>query len=90
LVLVQAAWGFWRKGTEKSARWCFWVSLIHLPAVMILAMATKKSLWDGVAEWIASLRGEEVEEKLEEGAVRSGGSEVRKEVGEGIVVAQKA
>lgn len=89
LVLVQAAWGFWRKGTEKSARWCFWVSLIHLPAVMILAMATKKSLWDGVADWVASLRGEEVEEKVES-AVRSRTSEIQKDAGEADLASRKA
>lgn len=51
-LLVAAAFQFWRQGTEKSARWCFWVSLIHLPAVMVLAMMTKKSLVDAVVEWV--------------------------------------
>ncbi|PWN53692.1 hypothetical protein IE53DRAFT_404513, partial [Violaceomyces palustris] len=38
LAMVHAAWKFWKFGTLKAARWCFWVSLIHLPAVMLLAM----------------------------------------------------
>lgn len=50
LVLIHAAWKFWQKGDAASARWCFWVSLVHLPAVMILAMALKRGLWEGVAQ----------------------------------------
>ncbi|CAO1638116.1 unnamed protein product [Parajaminaea phylloscopi] len=50
LVLIHAAWKFWHKGDAASARWCFWVSLVHLPAVMILAMALKTGLWEGVAQ----------------------------------------
>lgn len=61
LVMIHAAWKFWKEGTEKSARWCFWVSLIHLPAVLILAMACKVGLWTGIAERLGW--GGEVEEK---------------------------
>lgn len=60
-LLVAAAFQFWRQGTEKSARWCFWVSLIHLPAVMVLAMMTKKSLVDAVIERVWGLDEEEEE-----------------------------
>ncbi|CAO1614649.1 unnamed protein product [Sympodiomycopsis kandeliae] len=59
LILVQAAYRFWKEGTEKSARWCFWVSLVHLPAVMVLAMMTKKSIVDAVYEWINGQQQEE-------------------------------
>lgn len=56
LWLLSATWKFWSKGDEKSARGCFWVSLMHLPAVMILAMALKNDLWQGVRDWWASGR----------------------------------
>lgn len=71
VVLAHAAFRFWREGTEKSARWCFWVSLVHLPAVMILAMATKKSLWDGVGEYLG-WGGEEQGEEQEQAASSKG------------------
>ena len=48
LLMAHAAWKFYRQGTVKSARWCFWVSLIHLPAVMLLAMGCKPEVWDGL------------------------------------------
>ncbi|KAE8216172.1 hypothetical protein CF327_g614 [Tilletia walkeri] len=51
-VMIHAAYKFWRQGTDKAARWCFWVSLVHLPAVMLLAMACKRDLWNGVGEAI--------------------------------------
>lgn len=37
---------FWYRPSEGSARRCFWFSLFHLPAVMVLAMACKKEMWD--------------------------------------------
>lgn len=37
---------FWYRPSEGSARRCFWLSLFHLPAVMVLAMACKKEMWD--------------------------------------------
>jgi len=49
-VMIHAAYKFWRQGTDRSARWCFWVSLVHLPAVMLLAMVCKRDLWNGVGE----------------------------------------
>ncbi|PWN27836.1 protoheme IX farnesyltransferase [Jaminaea rosea] len=48
LAFLAATWRFWSKGDEGSARRCFWVSLVHLPAVMILAMGCKRGLWDWV------------------------------------------
>ncbi|KAN0064253.1 Protoheme IX farnesyltransferase, mitochondrial [Thecaphora frezii] len=57
VAMAHAAWRFWREGTQKSAKWCFWVSLMHLPAVMLLAMGCKPELWDGVAQrlgWISA------------------------------------
>ncbi|WFD04769.1 heme o synthase [Malassezia vespertilionis] len=36
---------FWRIPNEKTARACFWFSLVHLPAVMLLAMSCKYELW---------------------------------------------
>ncbi|TKY88318.1 hypothetical protein EX895_002670 [Sporisorium graminicola] len=48
LLMAHAAWKFYRQKTVKSARWCFWVSLIHLPAVMLLAMGCKPEVWDGL------------------------------------------
>ncbi len=44
LLMAHAAWKFYREKTVKAARWCFWVSLIHLPAVMLLAMGCKPRL----------------------------------------------
>ena len=45
---VPFAWAaaqFWRRPNEKTARRCFWFSLFHLPAVMLLAMACKSDFW---------------------------------------------
>lgn len=39
---------FWHTPNEKSARMCFWFSLFHLPAVMLLAMACKAEMWDSI------------------------------------------
>ena len=36
---------FWRFPSESTARRCFWASLFHLPAVMLLAMACKTEFW---------------------------------------------
>ncbi|KAK0522026.1 hypothetical protein OC834_006435 [Tilletia horrida] len=49
-VMIHAAYKFWRHGTDQAARWCFWVSLVHLPAIMLLAMACKREMWNGVGE----------------------------------------
>lgn len=48
VALAHAAWKFWRDESDKSAKWCFWVSLVHLPAVMLLAMFCKTGLWDSL------------------------------------------
>ena len=39
---------FWGAPSDKTARACFWFSLFHLPAVMVLAMACKGDLWDNL------------------------------------------
>ena len=47
--IVREAWKFWRQGGHKgSARGLFWASVWHLPVVMVLAMAHKKGLWEGI------------------------------------------
>ncbi|KAJ1598134.1 hypothetical protein NDA14_005754 [Ustilago hordei] len=61
-LMVHAAWKFYREGTVKSARWCFWVSLIHLPAVMLLAMGCKAEVWDGLYRFFGWSSTDEVEE----------------------------
>lgn len=66
LLMAHAAWKFYRERTVKSARWCFWVSLIHLPAVMLLAMGCKPEVWDGLYRffgWSTESSGES-QEKL--------------------------
>lgn len=47
--MVREAWKFWRQeGHKGSARGLFWASVWHLPVVMVLAMAHKKGLWEGI------------------------------------------
>ncbi len=50
--MAHAAWKFYKDKTVKAARWCFWVSLIHLPAVMLLAMGCKPEVWDGLYRFL--------------------------------------
>ncbi len=58
--MVREAWKFWRQeGHKGSARGLFWASVWHLPVVMVLAMAHKKGLWEGI--W-RRLVGEELDE----------------------------
>ncbi|KAI9816009.1 MAG: Protoheme IX farnesyltransferase, mitochondrial [Pycnora praestabilis] len=73
--LVAEAWRFWRReGQRGSARGLFWASVWHLPVVMVLAMAHKKGLWEGVWKWVNG--GEGDEENLEdEGIVTNDGGE---------------
>jgi hypothetical protein len=61
--MAHAAWKFYTDGTVKAARWCFWVSLIHLPAVMLLAMGCKPEVWDGVYRFLGWSTGEAEEEE---------------------------
>lgn len=58
--LIYAAFAFWRKGGEKQARFCFWASLIHLPAILLLAMACKTDVVDGLVRLLGG--GKQVEE----------------------------
>lgn len=47
--VVREAWRFWKwEGHRGTARGLFWAGVWHLPVVMVLAMAHKKGLWDGV------------------------------------------
>ena len=47
--IVREAWRFWKnEGQKGSARGLFWASVWHLPIVMVLAMAHKKGLWEGI------------------------------------------
>lgn len=52
--MAREAWRFWRSGggeskeAAKSARGLFWASVWHLPIILVLAMAQKEGLWDGV------------------------------------------
>ena len=47
--LMRQAWRFWStKGHKGSARALFWTSVWYLPVVMVLAMAHKKGLWEGI------------------------------------------
>lgn len=59
LALVYASYGFWKHDGDKAARQCFWVSLIHLPAILLLAMACKTEVIEGVQRRL--LGEEEVE-----------------------------
>uniref|UniRef100_V5EXH4 Protoheme IX farnesyltransferase, mitochondrial n=1 Tax=Kalmanozyma brasiliensis (strain GHG001) TaxID=1365824 RepID=V5EXH4_KALBG len=70
LLMAHAAWKFYREKTVKAARWCFWVSLIHLPAVMLLAMGCKPEVWDGLYRFLGwstvekEIKSEDPQEKL--------------------------
>ena len=60
--IVRKAWIFWRlEGQKGSARGLFWAGVWHLPVIMVLAMAHKKGLWEGV--W-KSMVGDEDEEDV--------------------------
>ena len=61
--MIYAAYGFWKQGTDKKARLCFWVSLIHLPAILLLAMACKTDVIEGL---FSLLSGEGGEDSVEE------------------------
>ena len=62
--MLRDAWRFWRyEGKGGSARGLFWASVWHLPGLMVLAMAHKKVVWDGVCNGFV---GQGEEEDLEE------------------------
>ncbi|GAK66865.1 gamma-butyrobetaine hydroxylase [Moesziomyces antarcticus] len=63
LLMAHAAWKFYTDGTVKAARWCFWVSLIHLPAVMLLAMGCKPEVRDGLYRFLGWSTDEPKEEE---------------------------
>lgn len=75
LWIVREAWRFWRmEGQKGSARRLFWASVWHLPVIMVLAMAHKKGLWEGVWMWFAEEEMDEEdiwvgEEEVQEGRV---------------------
>lgn len=60
LALVHSAWKFWKFGGDKNAKYAFWISVVHLPAVLLLAMACKTELWEAVMAW---WNGEQEEEE---------------------------
>lgn len=69
--LVREAWRFYRKGGEQGrARALFWASVWHLPLLLVMAMAHKAGLWQGVYERIVGVEEEvwdDEEEEEEEG-----------------------
>ena len=61
--IVREAWRFWRmEGQKGTARRLFWASVWYLPVVMVLAMAQKQGLWQGV--WRRIVGDEEEEEEV--------------------------
>ena len=59
--VIREAWKFWRReGHKGSARGLFWASVWHLPVVMVLAMAHKEGLWEGI--WRRVVGNEEDED----------------------------
>ncbi|KAF3922588.1 hypothetical protein AA313_de0203726 [Arthrobotrys entomopaga] len=68
--LTYEAVRFWRNvGEYGTGKRLFWASVWHLPALLLLAMAHKKGLWEGVWSWVSGKKtvDEEEEEGLEEG-----------------------
>ncbi|CAD0110385.1 unnamed protein product [Aureobasidium uvarum] len=61
--MAYEAFRFWRSGGGETktavltARGLFWASVWHLPLVLVLAMAHKKGLWDGVARGVKGMLG---------------------------------
>ncbi|KAG9944483.1 protoheme IX farnesyltransferase, partial [Aureobasidium melanogenum] len=61
--MAYEAFRFWRSGGGESktailtARSLFWASVWHLPLVLVLAMAHKKGLWDGVVRSFKGVLG---------------------------------
>ncbi|GAA5884205.1 hypothetical protein JCM6882_002179 [Rhodosporidiobolus microsporus] len=67
-LLAVTAWRFWRKREERRAKELFWASLIQLPVVLALAMATKAGLWE-TKEDVPAEQGQQ--QKEEEQPVRA-------------------
>ncbi|KAK4056371.1 Protoheme IX farnesyltransferase, mitochondrial [Microbotryomycetes sp. JL221] len=44
-LMTVAAWRFWKQRNDRTAKVLFWVSLVQLPVVLIMAMLCKKGLW---------------------------------------------
>ncbi|KAF3909279.1 hypothetical protein ABW20_dc0107147 [Dactylellina cionopaga] len=68
--LTYEAVRFWRNvGEYGTGKRLFWASVWHLPGVLVLAMAHKKGLWEGVWKWVSGSVAdeEELEEEDEEG-----------------------
>ncbi|KAL8837025.1 MAG: hypothetical protein Q9170_002679 [Blastenia crenularia] len=58
--IVREAWRFWRSnGYKGSARALFWAGVWHLPVIMVLAMAHKKGLWEGILHWLEGRTAED-------------------------------
>lgn len=70
--MAKEAWKFWRSGggeekvAAKTARGLFWASVWHLPIVLVLAMAQKKGLWEGLWRGIVGAGMEEEEWEWED------------------------
>ncbi|EPS42091.1 hypothetical protein H072_3972 [Dactylellina haptotyla CBS 200.50] len=51
--LTYEAVRFWRNvGDYGTGKRLFWASVWHLPGLLVLAMAHKKGLWEGVWRWV--------------------------------------
>jgi protoheme IX farnesyltransferase len=61
--MAYEAFRFWRSGGGETktavlrARGLFWASVWHLPLVLVLAMAHKKGLWNGVVRGLRGVLG---------------------------------
>ncbi|KAI9834638.1 MAG: Protoheme IX farnesyltransferase, mitochondrial [Phylliscum demangeonii] len=89
--LVREAYRFWRhQGARGTARGLFWASVWHLPVILVLAMAHKKGLWDGLwpswmpedgraTEAVDGEEGEEGEDGEEEEEEEEEGEEEKEE-----------
>ncbi|KAK6533795.1 Protoheme IX farnesyltransferase, mitochondrial [Orbilia ellipsospora] len=65
--LTYEAVRFWRNvGEYGTGKRLFWASVWHLPALLVLAMAHKKGLWQGVWRWVSGKSADEEGEFEEE------------------------
>ncbi|KAK6329795.1 Protoheme IX farnesyltransferase, mitochondrial [Orbilia blumenaviensis] len=69
--LTYEAIRFWRNvGEYGTGKRLFWASVWHLPALLVLAMAHKKGLWEGVWRWVSGrgvILDEDEDDDQEEG-----------------------